>query len=62
MALGGVGDAQDAAAVIGDLPLTVEALQEQAAPGMLLCSGATARLVQWDVRFEEVAPVPVPAD
>jgi hypothetical protein len=60
MALGGIGDTQGAAAVVGDLPLTVEALQEQAAPGMLLCSEATARLVQRDVRLEEVVPVPVP--
>jgi DNA-binding winged helix-turn-helix (wHTH) protein/class 3 adenylate cyclase/tetratricopeptide (TPR) repeat protein len=60
MALGGIGDTQGAAAVVGDLPLTVEALQEHAAPGMLLCSEATARLVQRDVRLEEVAPGPVP--
>jgi tetratricopeptide (TPR) repeat protein len=60
IALGGIGDAQGAAAVVGDLPLTVEALQEHAAPGMLLCSEATARLVQRDVRLEEIAPVPVP--
>ena len=60
MVVGGIGEAQGAAAVVGDLPLTVEALQEHAAPGMLLCSEATARLVQRDVRLEEVAPVPVP--
>ena len=60
MALGGIGDVQGVAAVVGDLPLTVEALQEHAAPGMLLCSEATALLVQRDVRLEEVAPVPVP--
>jgi predicted ATPase len=48
------------AAVVGDLTVAVEALQERAAPGMLLCSEATARLVRRDVRLEEVAPVPVP--
>ena len=60
LVLGGIGDAQGAAAVVGDLTLAVEALQERAAPGMLLCSEATARLVRRDVRLEEVAPVPVP--
>src|SRR5262245_36772607 len=60
MALGGVGDAQGATAVVGDLPLTVEALQEHIAPGMLLCTEATARLLWRAVRLEEVAPVPVP--
>jgi class 3 adenylate cyclase len=60
MALGGIGDAQGAAAVVGDLPLTVEALPEHAAPDMLLCTEATARLVRRDVSLEEVAPVPVP--
>ena len=60
MVLGGIGDAQGSAAVVGDLTLTVEALQERVAPGMLLCSEATARLVQRDVRLEEGAPMPVP--
>jgi DNA-binding winged helix-turn-helix (wHTH) protein/class 3 adenylate cyclase len=60
MALGGIGDAQGAAAVVGDLPLTVEALQERAASGMLLCTEATARLLRRAVRLEEVASVPVP--
>jgi len=60
MVLGGIGEAQGAAAVVGDLTLAVEALQERAAPGMLLCSEATARLVRRAVRLEAVAPVPVP--
>src|SRR5262249_54545554 len=59
MIVGGIGDAQGAA-VVGDLPLTVEALQERAVPGMLLCTEATAGLVWRDVRLEEVALVPVP--
>ena len=59
MVVGGIGEAQEPAAVVGDLLLTVEALQEHAAPGRLLCSAATARLLQRDVRLEEVAPVPV---
>src|SRR5262245_50299610 len=59
MVLGGIGDAEEAA-VVGDLTLIVEALQERAAPGRLLCSATTARLVRRDVRLEEVAPVPVP--
>jgi predicted ATPase/DNA-binding winged helix-turn-helix (wHTH) protein/class 3 adenylate cyclase len=58
--MGGIGDTQGAAAVVGDLPLAVEALQERAAPGMLLCSEATARLVRQHVRLEEVASAPVP--
>jgi AAA ATPase domain len=49
-----------AAAVVGDLTLTVEALQEHAAPGRLLYSEATARLVRRDIRLEEVTPVLVP--
>jgi DNA-binding winged helix-turn-helix (wHTH) protein/class 3 adenylate cyclase/tetratricopeptide (TPR) repeat protein len=58
--MGGIGEAQGAA-IVGDLTLTVEALQERGAPGMLLCSEATARLVRrHDVRIEEIAPVPVP--
>ena len=60
LVMGGIGDAEGAAAVVGDLTLTVEALQEHAAPGRLLCSASTARLVRRDVRLEEVAPVPVP--
>jgi DNA-binding winged helix-turn-helix (wHTH) protein/class 3 adenylate cyclase len=59
MVMGGIGEAQEPAAVVGDLTLAIEALQERAVPGMLLCSEATARLVRWDVRIEEVAPVPV---
>src|SRR4029077_1400502 len=35
--MGGIAEAQEAA-IVGDLTLTVEALQECGAPGMLLCS------------------------
>ena len=59
MIVGGIGEAQGSA-VVGDLPLTVEALLEGAAPGRLLCTEATARLVRRAVHLEEVAPVPVP--
>ena len=59
MVIGEIGEAQGVA-VVGALPLTVEALQEHAVPGMLLCSEATARLVRGDFYLEEVASVPVP--
>src|SRR5215831_16781833 len=35
-------------------------LQEQAAPGQILCSDTTARLVQRTVRLDAVAPVQLP--
>jgi DNA-binding winged helix-turn-helix (wHTH) protein/class 3 adenylate cyclase/tetratricopeptide (TPR) repeat protein len=57
--MGGIGEAQGTAAVVGDLTLAVEALQERAVPGMLLCSETTAHLVRQHVRLEEVASVPV---
>ena len=60
MVMGGIGEAQGSATIVGDLTLAVEALQERASPGILLCSEATARLVRRDVRLEEVAPVLVP--
>jgi len=46
--------------VVGDLTGAVEALQTHAAPGTLLCSDATARLVRGDVHLEAPRPVPVP--
>jgi AAA ATPase domain len=60
LVMGGIGDAEGAAAVVGDLTLTGAALQERAAPGRLLCSEATARLVRRDIRLEEVTPMLVP--
>ncbi len=46
MIVGGLGEAREpGTVVIGDLPVAVEALQANAAPGTLLCSDVTARLV-----------------
>ncbi len=45
-------DAETAATVVGDVVSVATALQEQAAPGTILCSDATARLVQGTVRLE----------
>jgi predicted ATPase len=45
--------------IVGDLPLVVEALQAGAAPGTILCSEATARLVRDVVRLEAVPSVPM---
>ena len=58
MVVGELGEAQRSA-IFGDLTLTLETLHEHAAPGMLICSEATARLVRKDVHFKEVAPVPM---
>jgi class 3 adenylate cyclase len=59
--IGGLGEAQgQGTAVIGDLTLTVEALQAHAEPGTLLCSDATVRLIRGAVRLEAHRPVPVP--
>src|SRR5262249_6376710 len=59
--IGGLGEAQgQGPAVVGDLTLTVEALQAHAEPGTLLCSDATARLIRAAVRLEAHRPVPVP--
>src|SRR5207247_8232648 len=60
MVLDGIGDAQGASTVVGDLILAVEALRERAAPGRLLCTEATARLVRRAVGLEEVASMLVP--
>ena len=43
----------------GDVVSVAMGLQEQAAPGQILCSDTTARLVQRTVRLEAVAPVQV---
>ena len=52
------GDAE-LSTVVGDVVSVALGLQEQAAPGQILCSDATARLVQRTVRLEAVAPVQV---
>ena len=61
MAVGGIehGPAM-AAAVVGDMVTWAVALQEHAAPGSILCSRATARLVHRVVRVGTVDQVPVP--
>lgn len=47
MAMGGLGAAPElVTALVGDVTATAVALQEQAAPGTICCSAATARLVQ----------------
>src|SRR5262249_40339062 len=52
VAVGGIGDQQAAfTAVIGDATLLAVALQEHAAPGTILCSDTTARLVQGAIRL-----------
>src|SRR5262245_9891438 len=52
------GDAE-LSAVVGDVVSVALGLQEQAAPGQILCSATTARLVQRTVHLEAVAPVQV---
>ena len=60
VAVGGIGDATAGlAAVVGETVMRALALQAQAAPGTILCSDATAHLVQEVVRIEAVAPVPM---
>src|SRR4051794_39913991 len=58
MVVGEMGVTQRSA-IFGDLTLTLDVLHEHAAPGMLICSEATAGLVRKDVDLKEVAPVPV---
>src|SRR5215475_6808378 len=53
------GDAE-VSTVVGDVISVAMGLQEQAAPGQILCSDATARLVQRTVRLDAVAPVQLP--
>ncbi|HEY7491339.1 MAG TPA: AAA family ATPase, partial [Candidatus Tectomicrobia bacterium] len=61
VAVGGLGKAEAlAAAVVGDTTVLATALQEMAAPGTMLCSDTTARLVQGTARLEVVQPVHVP--
>ena len=57
--MGGIEEAPGSA-IVGDLPLAVEALQDRGVPGALLCSEATARLIRRDAYLdEEAGPVPV---
>jgi DNA-binding winged helix-turn-helix (wHTH) protein/predicted ATPase len=58
VAVGGFGDDQElAAAVMGETALLATVLQEAAAPGTLLCSAATVRLVQGMVDLEPLPPM-----
>src|SRR4029453_14228989 len=58
--VGGAGDDAEFSAVVGDVVSVARGLQEQAAPGQILCSDSTARLVQRTVRLDAVAPVQLP--
>src|SRR5262249_32035986 len=54
----GSGDAAtSSAAVVGNTTVVAAALQEHAALGTILCSAATARLVQRVVRFAPLPPL-----
>jgi adenylate cyclase len=55
--VGGIGDdAELAAPLVGDTALLAAAFQDMAAPGMILCSEAVARLAQDIVRCEAMPP------
>jgi class 3 adenylate cyclase/DNA-binding winged helix-turn-helix (wHTH) protein/tetratricopeptide (TPR) repeat protein len=53
-------EAEAAATVVGDVVSVATALEEQAAPGTILCSDATARLLQGTVRLAARGPLQVP--
>ena len=58
VAVGGFGEGQElTAAVMGETALLATVLQEAAAPGTLLCSATTARLVQDMVDLEPLPPM-----
>jgi class 3 adenylate cyclase/tetratricopeptide (TPR) repeat protein len=60
VAVGGIGEeAEGAAAVVGDTATLAAALQEHAAPGTILVSDTTARLVRGVVDVEAMGSVPV---
>ena len=58
--VGSARDDAEFAAVVGDVVAVAMGLQEQAAPGQLLCSDTTARLIQGLARLEAMAPVQLP--
>jgi class 3 adenylate cyclase/DNA-binding winged helix-turn-helix (wHTH) protein/predicted ATPase len=60
MVVGGRQDEAEFTPVVGDVVSVAMALQEQAAPGQILCSDATARLVQRTVRLAAGEPVALP--
>src|SRR5215510_9499467 len=60
MVVAGLGDASASLpALVGDVTAQAVALQEHAAPGTILCSAATARLLQGWLPCTAVGPVPV---
>jgi DNA-binding winged helix-turn-helix (wHTH) protein/class 3 adenylate cyclase/tetratricopeptide (TPR) repeat protein len=60
VAVGGIGNATARpAAVVGETVMRALTLQAQAAPGAILCSDATAQLVQEGVHIEAAASVPI---
>ena len=59
MVVGGLGEAPARlTALVGDVTAQAVALQEHAAPGTILCSAATARLLQGRLHCTAVGPVP----
>ena len=58
--VGGQQDDAEFSTVVGDVVSVAMGLQEQAAPGQILCSDATARLVQGMARLAAMAPVQLP--
>jgi len=58
--VGGRQDDAEISTVVGNVVSVAMVLQEQAAPGQILCSDTTARLVQRAVHLEAVEPVQVP--
>jgi class 3 adenylate cyclase/predicted ATPase len=58
--VGGMRDDTAISTVVGDVVSVAMVLQEQAAPGQILCSDITARLVQETVRLEAVEPIHLP--
>jgi class 3 adenylate cyclase/DNA-binding winged helix-turn-helix (wHTH) protein/predicted ATPase len=53
-------DTATAATVVGDVVAVATALAERAAPGTIVCSDATAHLLQGTVRLEAQGPLQVP--
>src|SRR5262249_2823251 len=58
--VGSARDDAEFAAVVGDVVAVAMGLQEQAAPGQLLCSDTTARLIREMGRLAAVEPVRLP--
>ena len=61
--VGGMWNGDDvgtAATIVGDVVSVATALEERAAPGTILCSDATARLIQGTVRLKTWEPLQVP--